>query len=90
LAAVNGYRAGIMKFLYHIPSQYTISAARIYVNGYRNAVLDLGHEFRILTADDDVKAVFDEYSPNILMTSLNPYVLKYLDLGLVKQQKKKG
>ncbi len=60
------------------------------MHGYKNAILDLGHRYRILTADDDVNVVFDEYCPDILMTSLNPYALKYLDLDLVKLQKKKG
>lgn len=79
-----------IKFLYHIPSVYTISAARTYLNGYKNAVLDLGHDFKILTADDDIVKIFDQYKPDIFMTSLNPYVLKYLDIDKIKKQKKLG
>ncbi len=79
-----------MKFLYHIPSLSTISAARTYLQGYKGAVLDLKHEFRTLTADDDMKQVFDSYQPDIFMTSLNPYNLKFLNLEVLAKQKKKG
>ncbi len=79
-----------MKILYHIPSIYTISAGRPNHNGYRNAFEDLGHEFRPLTADSNQQELFDEYQPDILITGLGKFNLKYLDLDVVKRQKKLG
>lgn len=79
-----------MKFLYHIPSLYTISAGRPYYYGYKHACEDMGHEFRPLTADDSQEKLFDEYQPDIFLTGLNVYALRYLDLGLVKKHKKRG
>lgn len=79
-----------MKILYHIPSLDTIYAGRSIYYGYKHAFEDMGHEFRPLTADDDQEKVMEEYEPDILITSIGPYTFKYLDLELVKKQKKKG
>lgn len=79
-----------MKFLYHIPSVNTINAGRTYFEGYRNATLDLGHSFKPLTADDDLKDIISKYKPNIFITGLSHYNLKYLDLETLKNAKKKG
>ncbi len=79
-----------MKILYQIPSLDTIYAGRPIYFGYKHAFEDLGHEFRPLTANDDQEKIFKEFDPDILMTSIGGYILKYLDLALVKKQKKKG
>src|SRR5689334_20597641 len=79
-----------MKFLYHIPSLNAISAARTYYHGYKNAILDMKHEFRAYTVDDNLKKLLEEYEPDIFITSLNPYSLKYIDIPLLKYHKKKG
>lgn len=79
-----------MKILYQIPSLNTIYAGRTIYYGYKHAFEDMGHEFRPLTADDNIKEVFNKYSPDIFFTGLNFYCLKYLDLDLLKKQKKKG
>jgi len=79
-----------MKILYQIPSLTTIYAGRTIYNGYKNAFLDLGHEFRPYTADDDFVEVMDEYKPDILITGLSNYSLKYLDLDLLSKYRKKG
>jgi len=79
-----------MKILFQIPSLDTIYAGRSIYYGYKHAYEDMGHLFRPLTADGNQEQIFDEYQPDILMTSVGDYVLKYLDLDLVKKQKKKG
>lgn len=79
-----------MKILFHIPSTNTIYAGRTIYHGYKNAFLDMGHEFKELTADDDFKQTMEKYSPDILMTSLNNYYLRYLDLDVLGSYRKNG
>lgn len=79
-----------MKILYQVPHLNTIYAGRTIYDGYKNAFLDLGHDFRFLTAEDNQEVVFEEYSPDILITGLHSYLIKYLDLGLVKKHKLRG
>ncbi len=79
-----------MKIAYFIPHTNTIYAGRTINAGYRNAFKDLGHEFEFLTADHNQKEFYDDFSPDILFTGLNSYVLKFLDLNLLKKQKSKG
>ncbi len=79
-----------MKILYHIPSLDTIYAGRTIYVGYQNAFQDLGHDFRPLTAASNQQEVFREFVPDILITSLTPYSLKYLDVESVRQARKKG
>lgn len=79
-----------MKILYQIPSLDTIYAGRTIYNGYKNAFLDLGHQFETLTADDDMEQRFDEFQPDIFFTSLSAYYLKFLKLDIVKKHKNRG
>lgn len=79
-----------MKILYHLPSAATIYAGRTIYHGYRNAFLDLGHEFHTLTADDDSRQVLEELRPDIFIGGLSHYVLKFLDIDAVQVQKRKG
>jgi len=79
-----------MIIISHIPSLDTIYAGRTIYAGYKNAFEDLGHQFYPLTSRDDQKKLFDEVEPDIFMTSLNPYNLKFLDLNDIKNRRKKG
>lgn len=79
-----------MNILYQIPSLHTVYAGRTIYNGYKNAWEDLGHNFKPLTMEDRAEEVFEKFQPDILFTGIGPYVLKYLDLGLVKKYKQKG
>ena len=79
-----------LSILYHIPSLHTVSAGRTIYAGYKNAFEDLGHTFVPFTAEDDQEALCDRVRPDIFMTSLTPYCLKYLDLGVLERWKKKG
>lgn len=78
------------KILYHIPSLESVYAARFIYKGYKDAFLELGYQFRPLTSADNVKNVLEEYQPDIFISSLNSYNLKFLDLDLLKKYRKKG
>lgn len=79
-----------MKILYYFPNVNTLSAGRTIANGYKNAFLNMNHNFKFLSNDDDQKKIFLEYKPNIFFTSLSPFSLKYLDLSLLKKAKRGG
>lgn len=79
-----------MNVVYHIPSLDTIYAGRTIYAGYKHAFEDLGHNFYTLTASDNQKEFFDKFHPDMLITSLNAYNLKYLDIENIGKWKKKG
>jgi hypothetical protein len=79
-----------MRILYQIPSLDSIYAHRTIYHGFRNAFLDMGHEFRPLTADDDLREVLENYRPDILVTSSHSYYRKYLDFELLKKFRAQG
>jgi len=79
-----------MKILYHHPSPFTVSAGRTIYAGYKNAFLDLGHPFETLTADSNQDKLFNEYHPDIFISSLSDFSLKYLDLPCFNRARKRG
>ena len=79
-----------MKILFQIPSLNTLSAGRTIYYGYKHAYEDLGHSFRPLTADDNAERVLKEFRPDILITSLNSYCLKFLSAEVISKYKKNG
>lgn len=79
-----------MRILYQLPNPDTIYAGRTIYFGYKHAFEDLGHEFKTLTPDSNQEMTFQKYQPDIFITSINSLVFKYLDLDLVKKQKRKG
>jgi hypothetical protein len=79
-----------MKILYHMPFLNSINAGRTIYKGYENAFTDLGHKFKPLIHTDDPNKLFRKYKPDIFITSLNSFTLKYLDLDLIAKQKKLG
>lgn len=79
-----------MKVLYHIPSLHSIYAQRTIYNGFRNAFIDMGHEFRPLTADDNSNEVFTQFKPDLFITSTHFWYRKYLDFGLLKRYRQQG
>ena len=62
-----------MKILYQIPSLETVYAARFIYEGYKDAFLDLGHEFRPYTSRDNLELILKEYNPDVFISSLNRY-----------------
>lgn len=79
-----------MKILYQIPSLDTIYAGRTIYNGYRNAFIDLGHEFMPFTANDDFREIVNTFKPDIFITGLSSFYLKFIDLQFLKEKKVKG
>lgn len=79
-----------MKILYHIPSLSTIYAGRTIYYGYKHAFEDLGHQFYTLTADDDQRAIFEQIKPQIFISSLSHYNLKFLNISLFNKARKEG
>lgn len=79
-----------MRVLYQIPSLETVYAARFIYEGYKDAFEDLGHDFRPLTGQDDLRRVLDEFQPDILISSLNFYNLRFLDLELLRRYRDRG
>ena len=59
------------KVLYHIPYPSATAADRWIYEGWRDAFLDLGHEFHEFTAFDDLKKKSDKVQPDIFMTAVN-------------------
>lgn len=66
------------------------NAGRTIYHGYKNAFTDLGYKFSTFTANNNMGKIFAELKPNIFITSLNHYHLKFLNLDLLKKQKQKG
>ncbi len=79
-----------MRILYQIPSLETIYAAKFIYLGYKSAFEEDGHAFRPLTANDDLRHTLESFEPDIFITSLNEYNLKFLDLSLLKKFRENG
>jgi len=79
-----------LKILYHIPSIETVYAARFIYEGYKDAFLDLGHEFKTLTSSDNLINTLEDFKPDIFISSLNDFYLKFLDLELIRKYRNKG
>lgn len=78
------------RVLFLMPSLESVYAARFIFEGLRNAFVDLGHEFRPLTAEDDLTTVLEEFRPDVLLYSLNFYHLKFLDLDVLRSHREEG
>lgn len=76
--------------MYHIPYPDALNAGRTICNGYRNAFLDMGHEFRPLTAEENYKNEMDLFQPDILFTCLGNYFLRYTDITSLRRHKSRG
>lgn len=81
---------GELKILYHMPSLSSIYAARTIYHGYKNAFIDLGHQFQAFTSDDDLKAVLENYRPDLFITASHAYCRKFLDYSLINSFRKEG
>ncbi len=79
-----------MRILFFVPHLNVVNAGRTIYHGYKNAFVDMGHDFRFLTAEDNQNEVFSDFNPHILFTGLNSYILKFLSLKALQEQKRKG
>lgn len=73
-----------------MPSLSTIYAGRTIYYGYKHAFEDLGHTFYTLTSDDNQEELFEKVNPDIFISSLSDYNLKFLDLKILNNARKKG
>jgi hypothetical protein len=73
-----------------MPSLSSIYAARTIYHGYKNAFIDLGHQFRALNSSDDLKAVLEDFRPDLLITASHVYYRKFLDYSLINSFRKEG
>lgn len=71
-----------------MPHPNTVYAGRFIYEGYKNAFLSLGCEFRTLTSNDNLKETLYEFKPDIFISSLHSYPLKFLDLDLLSKYRK--
>lgn len=79
-----------MIIAYHMPSLNNIYAQRTIYWGFKNAFLDMGHEFHTFTSDDDLEKFLNKNKPDIFITSSHFYYQKYLDLDILKKYREKG
>lgn len=73
-----------------MPNIHTVYAGRTIYHGYKNAFTDLSCKFETLSASNDANKIFYEHEPDIFITGLSNYFLKYLDLNLIKKYKEQG
>jgi glycosyltransferase involved in cell wall biosynthesis len=78
-----------LKILYHFPFPETVYAGKFIYEGYKSAFTKLGHTFYTLTHDDNLNSVLERIHPDIFISSLHRYALKFLDLDLLKLYRKK-
>jgi len=79
-----------MRVLYHIPSLDSIYAHRTIYHGFKNAFIDLGHEFRPFTADNNLADLLESYRPDLFITATHHYYRKYLDFDLLRRHREEG
>lgn len=78
-----------MRIVYHNPLYDTIYAQRTVYNGYKNAFLDLKHDF-VGYSVHSLPFLLDSFRPQIFITSSHFLYRKYLDFELLKKYRKKG
>lgn len=79
-----------MIIAYHIPHPNSLNAYRTIYNGFKNAFIDLGHEFYTFTADDDLENFLEKNKPDIFLTSTHFYYKKFLDFDILKKYRDRG
>lgn len=77
-----------LKILYHFPFPDTIYAGKFIYEGYKSAFTRLGHSFYTLTHNDSLSNMLEQIHPDIFISSLHRYALKFLDLDLLKLYRK--
>ena len=71
--------------LYHLPNPASIYAQRTIHNGFKNAFINLGHEFHYLNSSHSLGRRFEEVSPDIFISSTNPFYRKFLNFQEIKK-----
>lgn len=73
-----------------MPSLHSIYAHRTIFNGYKNAFIDLGHEFMPLTVDDDMEDFISSYRPDLFITSSFFWHRRYIDYQKLRHFRREG
>lgn len=73
-----------------MPFLGTLNAYRTIFNGFRNAFLDLGHEFYPYTSEDNLEVLLEQFQPDIFMTQTHFYYQKDLDFKVLQKYRDKG
>jgi len=77
------------KFLFHIPQPTTIYAGRYILNGYKNTILMMGHDFKLISAEtENQEKEIDNFQPDIIFFGMNRYSIKFLDQKAILKAKK--
>lgn len=79
-----------LRVLYQINSLETVYAARFIYEGYKDAFFEKGHEMRPFTSNDNLEQVLEEFQPDIFISSLHRYNLKFIDLDIIQRYRNKG
>jgi len=78
-----------MKVLHQIKFPQSIGANRFIYDGYKQAWLDLGHNFFPLTENDDLEESLKKIKPDLFFASLD-YLNIPSDIGIIKKARKLG
>lgn len=79
-----------MKILYCLPSLESVYAARFVYEGFKNAFIDLGHAFRVYTAENNFTKTLSDFQPDIFIYSLNFYHRKFINFDVLDRYRQKG
>lgn len=73
-----------------MPFPSSIYAQRTIYNGFRNAFVDLGHDFVALTSDDKLEHFLELNKPDIFITASHFFYRKSIDYKLLKKYRERG
>jgi hypothetical protein len=75
---------------YHLPYPTSVYAPQYVYRGFRNAFLDLGHEFVTFSPGVRLSAFLAEHEPDVFITASHFLYRKYLDYELLRRYRRKG
>jgi spore maturation protein CgeB len=79
-----------MKVAYHLPHPDAGNAYRTICQGFKNAFVDLGHEFHLFSADENLSAFLQRVRPDVFLTATHFYYRRYLDFALLRRFRDEG
>lgn len=87
-----GHKIGVnaMKMMYHIPNLGSTQADIFIYNNYRDAFLDLGHEFVPLENSQPFAETLAREKPDVLVTNTHDLYWKHIDLAALGRARKEG
>ena len=79
-----------MRVLFHIPSKNTLYAMRSILNGFKNAFINAGDEFRIFDQNKNFIDEINNFKPNLFITSSHFWYRKQINFKVLNEFRKKG